>query len=103
VLTKRRSKLKISRRIQIWNQNGAFLFENTKMAYCHFENIYLNYEQSIIVSCQFSYYVIRFWEIRKFLTDGLRELACTRIILTFYHGDQDKKLNKNNIIGNFVL
>jgi hypothetical protein len=37
---------------------------------------YLNLEQWMIVGYQFSYYVIRFWEIRKFLMNGLRESAC---------------------------
>jgi hypothetical protein len=34
---------------------------------------YLNLERSTVVGYQFSYYVIRFWEIRRFLTNRLRE------------------------------
>jgi hypothetical protein len=37
---------------------------------------YLNLEQWIIVGYQCSYYVIQLWEIRKFLTNGLRESPC---------------------------
>jgi hypothetical protein len=50
---------------------------------------YLNLEQPIIVGYQFSYYLIRFWEIRKFLTNGLRESPCSRYThlknIYFYH------------------
>jgi hypothetical protein len=47
------------------------------------KSFYLSLEQSIIVSYPFSYYVIRFWEIRKFLTNGLGESACIRGDSTF--------------------
>jgi hypothetical protein len=71
----------------MWSQNGAFLFKKTKMASkdcidfryfrkCrHFENI--SFELGVVGYSQLPIFIlIWFWEIKKFLMNGLRESAC---------------------------
>jgi hypothetical protein len=63
--------------------NGAFIFKKNKdgvdlrhLRKCrHFENIL--FELGTVDDSRLPIFIlIRFWEIRKFLTNGLRESAC---------------------------